>query len=139
VDLVVGRYASQILGSHHVVGSTVTLEKAVTLLQQCALQGPAHGAKLVLSIKPDKQDRMAYEAALSALISTSLASQTRLTSHCLDSWQDWTIQSHFEFFLCATVTQELLTTPAALGQLTANEILATRLLTKMLRPKRLGT
>ncbi len=136
LDLVHGRYASQILGSHHVVGSTVTLEKAVALFQQCALQGRAHGAKLVLSIDSEKQDRMAYEAGL---ISTSLAraSQTQpVIPHIALILGKIGQYSRILNFPFTPVTHESLPTPAAPGQLTANEILATRLLTKMLRPKR---
>jgi 3-dehydroquinate dehydratase type I len=64
------RYSSQILGSHHVVGKEIEMEDAVGLFEQCALNGRAHGAKVVLSIDSDKKDRMAYEAAL---IATELA------------------------------------------------------------------
>lgn len=68
------RYASQILGSHHVVGEEVSTESAVELFQQCALNGRAHGAKVVLSIDSSDKDRMAYEAAL---IATSIAESAK--------------------------------------------------------------
>jgi hypothetical protein len=55
------RYSSQILGSHHVVGSFVDTEEAVGIYEQCALSGRAHGAKLVLSIETEDCDRIAYE------------------------------------------------------------------------------
>jgi len=52
-------YLSQILGSYHVVGEEVSLEHAVELFQQCALDDRAHGAKVVLSITDEECNSMA--------------------------------------------------------------------------------
>jgi pentafunctional AROM polypeptide len=108
----------------------VELEDAVQLFQQCGLGGRAHGAKVVLSIDTDENDRMAYQAAL---ISQSLAEQDGLPvipsiSLVLGEVGQFSriINTHF-----TPVTHESLPFKAAPGQLTANEIMATRLLTKL--------
>ena len=63
------RYASQILGSHHVVGEEVSTEAAVELFQQCALDGRAHGAKVVLSIDSE-EIRIAISEQIDAIVET---------------------------------------------------------------------
>lgn len=131
LNLAQERYSSQILGSHHVVGKQIDLEEAVELFQQCAFDGRAHGAKVVLSIEDEEKDRMAYEAAL---ISQSLAEESGRPvipsiSLILGEVGQFSRIINFPF---TPVTHESLPSKAAPGQLTANEILATRLLTKLL-------
>jgi len=50
--------------SHHVVGQEILPEEDVRFFQQCALDGQAHGAKVVLSIDSKEKDILAHEAAL---------------------------------------------------------------------------
>jgi pentafunctional AROM polypeptide len=131
LNLAQERYSSQILGSHHVVGKQIDWEAAVELFQQCALDGRAHGAKVVLSIEDEEKDQMAYEAAL---ISQSLAEESGQPvipsiSLILGDVGQFSRIINFPF---TPVTHESLPSKAAPGQLTANEILATRLLTKLL-------
>lgn len=131
LNLAQERYSSQILGSHHVVGKQIDWEEAVELFQQCAFDGRAHGAKVVLSIETEEKDQMAYEAAL---ISQSLAEESGQPvipsiSLILGDVGQFSRIINFPF---TPVTHESLPSKAAPGQLTANEILATRLLTKLL-------
>lgn len=135
LSLAESRYSSQILGSHHVVGEEVTLEDAVLLFQQCALNGRAHGAKVVLSIKDEEKDRMAYEAAM---ITSSLAEEDGdpvipNISLILGDVGKFSRVINIPF---TPVTHESLPFKAAPGQMTANEIMATRLLTQIMQPKR---
>lgn len=128
------RYASQILGSHHVVGVEVSTEQAVQLFQQCALGGRAHGAKVVLSIESEDKDRMAYEAAT---IASSLAASSNLPvipniSLILGDVGQFSRVLNFPF---TPVTHESLPFKAAPGQLTASEIMTTRVLTNILKKK----
>lgn len=129
------RYSSQILGSHHVVGEEVSLENAVELFQQCALDGRAHGAKVVLSITDEERDTMAYQAAM---IASSLAMSDGKPmipniSLILGEVGRFSRVINIPF---TPVTHESLPFKAAPGQMTSNEILATRLLTKILQRKR---
>lgn len=129
------RYSSQILGSHHVVGKEIELEEAVGLFEQCSLDGRAHGAKVVLSIEDDDKDRMAYEAAL---ISEELAaSEGRPVipniSLILGDNGQFSRVINLPF---TPVTHESLPFKAAPGQLTSNEIMTTRLLTKIFQSKK---
>jgi len=129
------RYSSQILGSHHVVGEVVSLEQAVELFEQCALNGRAHGAKVVLSIEDEEKDAMAYEAAI---IASSLAASDGEPvipniSLILGDVGQFSRVLNTPF---TPVTHESLPFKAAPGQMTANEIMATRLITKILGRKR---
>ena len=129
------RYSSQILGSHHVVGKEVSLEEAVELFVQCAMNGRAHGAKVVLSIDDEEKDSMAYEAAM---IASSLAASDGEPvipniSLILGDVGQFSRVLNTPF---TPVTHESLPFKAAPGQMTANEIMATRLLTKILGRKR---
>lgn len=127
------RYTSQILGSHHVVGKEITTEEAVELFLQCALQGRAHGAKVVLSINDQNNDRMAYEAALIATELASSAGDPVIPHISLILGEVGQFSRVIN--LCFTpVTHESLPFAAAPGQLTANEIMTTRLLTKIFTP-----
>jgi shikimate-5-dehydrogenase/3-dehydroquinate dehydratase type I len=129
------RYASQILGSHHVVGEEVSSEEAVGLFQQCALDGRAHGAKVVLSIQSKKRERMAHEAAL---IAASLAAREGKSvipnvSLILGDIGQFSRVVNLPF---TPVTHESLPFKAAPGQLTASEIMASRVLMKVVPTKR---
>jgi 3-dehydroquinate dehydratase type I len=139
-------YRSQILGSHHVVpvdcssddGSsssspTIELEDAVRLFQQCELNGRAHGAKLVLSIDREEDDRLAYQAGLiaSALAAKEGRPVIPTIALILGDVGQFSRVINLPF---TPVTHESLPTKAAPGQLTANEIMTTRLLTKIFEP-----
>ena len=134
LNLAKERYSSQILGSHHVVGKEVSLEDAVELFEQCALNGRAHGAKVVLSIEDEEKDSMAFEAAI---IASSLAASDGEPvipniSLILGDIGQFSRVLNIPF---TPVTHESLPVKAAPGQMTANEIMATRLLTKILATK----
>lgn len=129
------RYSSQILGSHHVVGQEVSNEEAVKLYQQCALNGRAHGAKVVLSIETREKDRMALEASL---IAASLAAKDGKPvvpgiSLILGDVGQFSRIVNLPF---TPVTHESLPFTAAPGQLSASEIMATRVLTKIVSARR---
>ena len=129
------RYASQILGSHHVVPEEVSSEEAVRLFQQCALDGRAHGAKVVLSIKSQEKDRMAHEAAL---IAASLAEKEGKpvipnVSLILGDVGKFSRIVNFPF---TPVTHESLPFKAAPGQMSASEIMAARVIMKTIETKR---
>lgn len=129
------RYASQILGSHHVVGMEVSPEDAVRLFQQCSLDGRAHGAKVVLSIESKEKDRMAHEAAL---IASSLAQKDGKpdipnVSLILGDVGQFSRVVNLPF---TPVTHESLPFKAAPGQMTASEIMAARILMKIVQGRR---
>ena len=135
LDLAESRYSSQILGSHHIVGKQIELEDAVELFENCALDGRAHGAKVVLSIDNPEQDRMAYEAGL---IAASLAQSEGKAvipniSLILGDVGQFSRIINIPF---TPVTHESLPAKAAPGQLTANEIMATRLITQIFDKKK---
>jgi shikimate dehydrogenase/3-dehydroquinate dehydratase type I len=128
------RYSSQILGSHHVVGKEVSIEEAVHLFDQCALKGRAHGAKVVLTIKSEDRDRMAYDAAA---IATSLAASSGRPiipniSLILGEVGQFSRVLNIPF---TPVTHEALPFKAAPGQMTASEIMTTRILTNILQKR----
>lgn len=52
-----------LLGSHHVVGRTAAPAEAAALFEKCALDGRAHGAKLVLSCEDEAGAGCAADAA----------------------------------------------------------------------------
>jgi len=129
------RYASQILGSHHVVDKPLSLEDAVALFQQCALGGRAHGAKVVLSIETDAHDRMAYEAGL---IARELAAEDNnpVIPHISLILGDVGQFSRVINLPFTPVTHECLPVKAAPGQLSASEIMTTRMLTQVFQRRR---
>lgn len=129
------RYASQILGSHHVVGTEVTTEEAVELFVQCAMKGRAHGAKVVLSINSEDKDRMAYEAALIAAEVAAAAGDPVIPNISLILGQVGQF-SRIINIPFTPVTHESLPFVAAPGQLTSSEIMTTRLLTKIFTPRK---
>mmetsp|Transcript_29983 Transcript_29983/g.45680 ORF Transcript_29983/g.45680 Transcript_29983/m.45680 type:complete len:815 (-) Transcript_29983:50-2494(-) len=127
------RHASTvILGSHHVVGSeTADLMEAVELFRQCQLQGRAHGAKVVLSTQDDKEDSVAYQAGLIA--QSLLQQEGKEVMPCISLMLGEIAQ--FSRVLnknFTPVTHESLPFTAAPGQLTASELMTTRVMTKLL-------
>jgi len=128
------RYSSLILGSHHVVGRETSMEDAVLLFEQCALGGRAHGAKVVLSIDSEDKDKMAYEAALIAAELAESEGEPVIPniSLVLGDVGQFSRVINLPF---TPVTHESLPIKAAPGQMTANEIMATRLMTKIFSPK----
>lgn len=135
LDVAEERYSSQILGSHHVVGKEVEIEDAVLLFEQCALEGRAHGAKVVLSIDSDEKDRMAYEAAL---ITSELAVAEGKpvipnVSLILGDVGQFSRVINLPF---TPVTHESLPFKAAPGQLTSNEIMMSRLASRIFQRKK---
>jgi shikimate dehydrogenase/3-dehydroquinate dehydratase type I len=127
------RYSSQILGSHHIVGKEVTIEDAVELFVQCAMGGRAHGAKVVLSIDSEDNDRMAYEAALIATEFAESSGDPVIPNIALVLGEVGQF-SRIINLPFTPVTHESLPFPAAPGQLTSSEIMTTRLLTKIFTP-----
>jgi len=127
------RYTSLILGSHHVVGTQVSMDEAVELYRQCRMKNRAHGAKVVLSITSNEndEDQLAYKASIEAskldtpeipnigLILGEMGSYSRILN---------------ERF--TPVTHESLPSVAAPGQLTAAEIMAGRMLTGLIPTQR---
>ena len=130
LDVAEQRYSSQILGSHHVVGEKVTTEEAIELFDQCAMNGRAHGAKVVLSIDKEDDDKMAYEAALIA--SEISDNPIPNISLILGEIGQFSRIINFPF---TPVTHEALPFAAAPGQMSAGEIMAARLITKLLPPQ----
>mmetsp|Transcript_12808 Transcript_12808/g.26965 ORF Transcript_12808/g.26965 Transcript_12808/m.26965 type:complete len:827 (+) Transcript_12808:96-2576(+) len=129
------RYSSQILGSHHVVGAEISTEEAVDLFQQCALDGRAHGAKVVLSIESQEKDKMAHQAAL---LSTSVSARDGKPvipniSLILGDVGQFSRVINLPF---TPVTHESLPFKAAPGQMSASEIMAARIITKIVTTKR---
>jgi pentafunctional AROM polypeptide len=129
------RYSSQILGSHHVVGTEVSIEEAVDLFQQCALDGRAHGAKVVLSIESQEKDKMAHQAALlSASISAKEGKPVIPNiSLILGDVGQFSRVINLPF---TPVTHESLPFKAAPGQMSASEIMAARVITKIIYTER---
>eukprot|EP00977_Amphora_coffeiformis_P006850 scaffold1501_cov158-Amphora_coffeaeformis.AAC.5 len=135
LDKAQARYSSQILGSHHIVGKSVSTEEAVLLFEQCALQGRAHAAKVVLSIEKEEQDRMAYEAALitSELARAEGEPVIPKIALILGEVGQFSRVINLPF---TPVTHERLPVAAAPGQMTAMEIMTTRLLTQIFARKK---
>eukprot|EP00978_Attheya_sp_CCMP212_P023984 scaffold74653_cov56-Attheya_sp.AAC.2 len=113
------RYATQILGSHHVVGKTITTVEAVALFAQCMLEGRAHGAKLVLSIDDQSLDSQAYEAA-------QISMQEHKIPHISLVLADIGKRSRILNIPFTPVTHESLPFAAAPGQMTARELMDAR-------------
>jgi len=127
------RYTSLILGSHHVVGTQVSVDDAVGLYRQCRMNDRAHGAKVVLSIDSNEndEDQLAYVAAQKA----SKLDEPRIPNIGLILGEAGSysriINPRF-----TPVTHECLPAKAAPGQLTAAEIMAGRLLTALVPAER---
>jgi pentafunctional AROM polypeptide len=118
-----------------VVGTEISIEEAVDLFQQCALDGRAHGAKVVLSIETQEKDKMAHQAAL---LSASISAQKGQPvipniSLILGDVGQFSRVINLPF---TPVTHESLPFKAAPGQMSASEIMAARVLTKIVSTKR---
>jgi pentafunctional AROM polypeptide len=126
---------TSILGSHHVVHKAVTNQEAISIYQTCTLEGKAEGAKVVLSMGTnddgeDVQDSQAWDTALEANLDVPfialMLGQKGQYSRILN--QGFT-----------PVTHEALPFVAAPGQLSANEIMATRLImNEQIQPTKYG-
>eukprot|EP00559_Dactyliosolen_fragilissimus_P002925 CAMPEP_0184860220 /NCGR_PEP_ID=MMETSP0580-20130426/5157_1 /TAXON_ID=1118495 /ORGANISM="Dactyliosolen fragilissimus" /LENGTH=1088 /DNA_ID=CAMNT_0027357255 /DNA_START=547 /DNA_END=3816 /DNA_ORIENTATION=- len=129
------KYTSQVLGSHHVVGKRVTTEEAVTLFNQCSLQGRAHGSKVVLSIDSDEDDHQAIDASNIAHLMAHKNHQPDIphVSLILGEVGQFSRVINIPF---TPVTHESLPFVAAPGQMTASELMATRLLMDIVPPKK---
>eukprot|EP00934_Nitzschia_sp_Nitz4_P001747 Nitzschia sp. Nitz4//scaffold42_size132992//29193//31433//NITZ4_003385-RA/size132992-processed-gene-0.25-mRNA-1//-1//CDS//3329551676//1747//frame0 len=124
------RYSSQILGSHHVVGKEVDVETGIEYFQNCALDGRAHGAKVVLSVDSQDNDRLAYDASVVATALALEKGQPNIPkiAVCLGEAGKFSRVINYPF---TPVTHETLPFVAAPGQMTAKEIMTTRLITKV--------
>jgi pentafunctional AROM polypeptide len=137
LSMVEDRYASQILGSHHVVGKKISDEEAIGYFTKCALDGRAHGAKVVLSIDDEKDDDQAWRCAKA---SQNIAAEDGkpIIPHISLILGDVGQYSRILNSRFTPVTHESLPFVAAPGQLTASEIMATRLIMGQVPPKKYG-
>ena len=133
------RYTSNILGSYHEVPDAVSLDRAVELYHQCTLQGRAHGAKMVLSVDaasddPTK-DRQAYEAGkiFKRELTERGAPVIPYLGMMLGEAGQFSRVLNERF---APVTHESLPFVAAPGQLSASEIMTTKIVMGLLKPKK---
>jgi Shikimate 5-dehydrogenase len=127
------RYASQILGSHHVVGKTVTDEEAIEFNRKCCLGGRAHGAKVVLSIDDEKDDHQALHAAEASKEMAAKAGEPVIPhiGLILGNVGKYSRVVNIPF---TPVTHESLPFVAAPGQMTASELMATRFIMGLVKP-----
>ena len=127
------RYTSLILGSHHVVGTEVSMEEAVQLFRQCRMNDRAHGAKVVLSINSNDndEDQLAYKASMAA----SKLDEPEIPNIGLILGEDGSY-SRILNPRFTPVTHECLPSKAAPGQLTAAEIMAARVITGLVPTER---
>ena len=133
------RYTSNILGSYHEVPNAVTMDRAVELYHQCALQGRAHAAKMVLSVDAEsddpEKDRQAYEAG------KVFARELKERGHPVIPYLGMMLGEAGQFSRVlnerfAPVTHESLPFVAAPGQLSASEIMTTKIVMGLLKPKK---
>ena len=137
LEQVEDRYSSQVLGSHHVVGQQVTNEEAIEYYRKCALEGRAHGAKVVLSINDQSMDNQALIAAEAAIALAKKENQP-IIPHIGLILGDVGQFSRVLNIPFTPVTHESLPFVAAPGQMTANELMATRLIMGIVPPKKYG-
>jgi shikimate-5-dehydrogenase/3-dehydroquinate dehydratase type I len=128
-------YTAQILGSHHIVNQQVTTEEAAHLFRNCSLKGRAHGAKVVLSITDEAMDRQAFIASKIAEVVARRHGDPHIPhiGLILGEIGKFSRVLNVNF---TPVTHESLPFIAAPGQMTANEIMASRLLLGLLKPKK---
>jgi shikimate-5-dehydrogenase/3-dehydroquinate dehydratase type I len=131
------RYPTQVLGSHHVVGETVSDEEATEFYRKCALGGRAHGAKVVLSIDDQSKDHQALHAAESA-IEIARKEGDPIIPHIGLILGDVGQYSRVINIPYTPVTHESLPFVAAPGQMTASELMATRLIMDIVPPTKYG-
>jgi len=125
---------TSILGSHHVVNKAVTTEEAVDIYHQCTLDGQVDGAKVVLTMGKNKEgaevkDTQALESAQNAKLDVPFIALMLGQ----DGQYSRIINDGF-----TPVTHEALPFVAAPGQLSANEIMATRLIMGEIKPTKFG-
>mmetsp|Transcript_2423 Transcript_2423/g.3791 ORF Transcript_2423/g.3791 Transcript_2423/m.3791 type:complete len:879 (-) Transcript_2423:299-2935(-) len=134
MDTVEDRYNSQILGSHHVVPHEVSMEEAVGIFTQCQLKSRSHGAKVVLSIEDSSKDSMCHDAGV---ISSSVARSKHepIVPNVSLILGEKGQYSRILNTCFTPVTHESLPFVAAPGQLTASEIMTTRILMGLCPPK----
>ena len=137
LEQVEDRYTSQLLGSHHVVGETVSDEEAVEYYRKCALDGRAHGAKVVLSIDDRSRDNQALNAA-NAAIEIAKEANEPIIPHIGLILGDVGQYSRVTNIPYTPVTHESLPFVAAPGQMTAKELMTTRLIMGVVPPKKYG-
>ena len=137
LNLVEDRYATQILGSHHVVGEQVSDVEAAKLYRKCALEGRAHGAKVVLSIEDDSKDN---QADLTSEMAKSMAKEAGdpVIPHIGLVLGEIGKYSRVLNGAFTPVTHESLPFAAAPGQLSASEIMTTRIIMGVLQTKKYG-
>ena len=137
LKLVEDRYATQILGSHHVVGKKVSDDEAVEIYRQCALGGRAHGAKVVLSIEDEKDDQQALHAGE---VSKRMAAEAGepIIPHIGLILGDVGKYSRVLNLPFTPVTHESLPFVAAPGQMSASELMAIRLIMGLVPPMKYG-
>lgn len=131
------RYASQVLGSHHMVGEIVTYDEAVSLYQQCALDGRAHGAKVVLSIDEKKDDTRACDASKGSH-DMAIQNGEPIIPHVgliLGEIGQYSRVLNIGF---TPVTHESLPFVAAPGQMSASELMATRVIMGLVPSRKYG-
>lgn len=131
------RYATQILGSHHVVGKKVSDDEAIQINRRCALDGRAHGAKVVLSIEDEKDDQQALRAGE---VSKRIASEAGdpIIPHIGLILGDVGKYSRVLNIPFTPVTHESLPFVAAPGQMSASELMAIRLIMDVVPPLKYG-
>lgn len=137
LDQVEDTYPTQILGSHHVVNKTVTDEEATAFYRKCSLGGRAHGAKVVLSINDQEKDQQAFHTAESA-IAMAIEAGDPIIPHVgliLGEVGQYSRVLNIPF---TPVTHESLPFVAAPGQMTASELMATRLIMGIVPPQKYG-
>ena len=127
------KYTSLILGSHHVVGTQVSMDEAIQLYRQCRMDNRAHGAKVVLSItsNENEEDQLAYKASIAA----SKLDEPEIPNIGLILGEDGSY-SRILNPRFTPVTHESLPTKAAPGQLSAAEIMTGRMLTGQIPSER---
>ena len=128
------KYTSLILGSHHVVGTQVSMDEAIQLYRQCRMDNRAHGAKVVLSItsNENEEDQLAYKAAIAA---SKLDDGPEIPNIGLILGEDGSY-SRILNPRFTPVTHESLPIKAAPGQLSAAEIMTGRMLTGQIPSER---
>lgn len=131
------RYSTQILGSHHVVGEKISDDEAVAINRRCTFGGRAHGVKVVLSIEEEKDDHQAYNAGQIARKVAEDAGEP-VIPHIGLILGDVGKYSRVLNIPFTPVTHESLPFVAAPGQMTASELMATRLIMGLVPPMKYG-
>jgi len=135
LDSIDDHYPTQVLGSHHIVNQQVNTEEAVTLFRKCSLNSRAHAAKVVLSINDEAMDRQAFVASKIAEVVASRDGEPHIpyVGLILGETGKFSRVLNEKF---TPVTHESMPFIAAPGQMTAREIIASRLLLGLLKPKK---